>query len=73
MPQERLAKHTQHAKVSGNMPVRRPWTRWLNYIENLVWNRLGLYPSEMPSALVDREVRRFNVELLPPQPSRKSD
>ena len=43
-----------------------------DYIEDLGWNRLGLRPSEMMEVMEDREVWRLNLELLPPQPSRKS-
>ena len=43
-----------------------------NYIEDLEWNRLGLHPSEMMNVMEGREVRRLNLELLSPQPSRKS-
>ena len=71
MPHERLPQQTLYAKVSGKWPVGRPQTRWLDYIENLGWNRLGLYPSEMQSVLIYRDVWRLNLEL-PPQPSRKS-
>ena len=56
MPQGRLPKQTLYAKVNGKRPVKRPRTRWLDYFEDLGWNRLGLYPSEMQSVLVDREV-----------------
>ena len=72
MPHERLPKHKLYAKVSGKRPVRRPRTRWLDYIEDLGWNRLKLHPNEMQSVLEDREAWRHNLELLPPQPSRKS-
>ena len=73
MPRERLPKQTLYAaKVSGKRSVGKPRTRWLNYIEDLGWNRFGLYPSEMLSMLVDREVWRLNLELPPPQPSEKS-
>ena len=72
MPHQRLYKQTLYAEVSGKMPVGRPRTRWLHDIEDLGWNRLGLHPSEMQSALADREVRQVNLELLPSQPSRKS-
>ena len=51
-----LRKQTLYAKVYGKRPVGRPRTRWLDYIKDLVWNRLGLHPSEMRSVLVDREV-----------------
>ena len=52
-------------------PVGRPRTRWTDYIKDLGWNRLGLGPSEMMEVMEDREVWRFNLELLPPQPSRE--
>ena len=44
----------------------------INYIEDLGWNRLILRPSEMMEMMEDRELWRLNLELLPPQPSRKS-
>ena len=72
MPQERLPKQALHAKASGRRPVGRPRTRWTDYIEDLGWSRLGLRPSEMMEVMEDREVWRLNLELLPPQPSRKS-
>ena len=72
MPQKRLPKQALHAKANGRRPVGRPRTRWTDYIEDLGWNRLGLRPSEMMEVMEDREVWRLNLELLPPQPSRKS-
>ena len=72
MPQERLPKQALHAKANGRRPVGRPRTRWTDYIEDLGWNRLGLHPSEMMEVMEDREMWRLNLELLPPQPSRKS-
>ena len=69
---KRLFKQTLCAKVSGKRPVGKPRTRWLDYIEDLGWNRLGLYPSEMQYVLVDRAVWRLNLETLHLQPSRKS-
>ena len=62
MPQERLPKQALLAKAKGKRPVGRRKTRWTDYIEGLEWNRLGLQPSKMME----------NLELLPPQPSRKS-
>ena len=32
----------------------------------------GLHPSEMINVMEDRKIWRFNLKLLPPQPSRKS-
>ena len=69
MPQERLPKQALLAKANVRRPVGRPRTRWTDYIEDFGWNRLGLHPSEM---MEDREVWRRNLNLLPPQPSRKS-
>ena len=40
---ERLPKQTLYAKVSGRRPVGRSRTRWLDYIEDLGWNRLGFF------------------------------
>ena len=72
MPQERLPKQALLAKANGRRSVGRPRTRWTDYIEDLGWNRLGIRPSEMMEVMEDREVWRLNLELLPPQPSRKS-
>ena len=72
MPQERLPKQALCAIPNGKRPVGRPRLRWLNNIEGLGWNRLGLSLSEMKEMVEDRDVRRLNLELLPPQPSRKS-
>ena len=74
MLQERLPKQTFYTNMSGKRPIKRPRTRWLDYIEDdLGWNRLGLCPSEMQFVLMDREVWLLNLELLPPQPQEKSD
>ena len=72
MPQERLPKQALHAKANKRRPFGRPRPRWTDYIEALGWNRLGLQSSEMKEVMKDREVWRLNLELLPPQPSRKS-
>ena len=72
MPQERLPKQALLAKTNGRRSVGRPRTRWTDYIEDLGWNSLGLRPNEMMEVMEDREVWRLNLELLPPQPSRKS-
>ena len=72
MCQERLPKQALFAKANGRRPVGRPRSRWSNYIEDLGWNRLGLHSSKMMDVIKDREVWRLNLELLPPQPSRKS-
>ena len=72
MPQERLPKQALHAKANERRPVGRRRTRRTDYIKDLGWNRLGLRPSEMMEVMEDREVWRLNLELLPPQPSRKS-
>jgi len=69
MPQERLPKQALLEKVKRKRPVRRPRTRWADYIEVLGWNRLGLQPSEILEVVADRDVWRLNLELLAPQPS----
>ena len=73
MPQERLPKQALLAKASGKRPVARPRTRWTNYYDDLGWNHLRLYPSEIMDVMEAREVWWLNLELLPPQPSRKSE
>ena len=72
MPQERFPKQALLVKANGRRPVGRPRTRWTDYIEDLGWNLLGLHSSERIDVIKDREVWRLNLELLPPQPSRKS-
>ena len=71
MPHERLPKQSLYAKMSGKKPFRRRRTRWLVYIEDLGRNRLK-HSSEMQFVLVNREMWRFNLELLPLQHFRKS-
>ena len=61
------------AQANERRSVRRPKTRWNNYIEDIGWNRWGLHPSEMMDVMEDREVWLLNLELLPPQPTRKSE
>ena len=74
MPRKRLPKQAILATANGRRPVGRPRTRCTDYVEDLGvgWNGLGLHPSEMMEVMEDREVWWLNLELLPPQPSRKS-
>ena len=53
--QKRLSEQTLYGDVNGKKRVGRPRMTWLDYIEDLCWNRLGLSPSEMQSVLLDRE------------------
>ena len=46
MPQERLPKQALLAKANGRRSVGRPRTRWIDYIEDFGWNRLGLRQSK---------------------------
>ena len=46
--------------------IERPKTRWTDYIEDLGWNRLGLYPSKIMEGMEDSEMWWRNLELLPP-------
>jgi len=70
MPQKMFPKQAVLAKVKRKRPVGRPRTRWEDYTEVIGCNRLGLQPSEMMEVVADRDEWRFNLELLPPQPSR---
>ena len=51
--------------MNGKKPVGQPQTRWLDYIKDLDWNRLGLHRSEMQSALEGREVWRLLSSCCP--------
>ena len=51
-----LTIHTALAKANGRRPVGRPRTRWINYITDLGWNRLGLHPSEMMDVMEDHDM-----------------
>ena len=68
MPMERISKQALQARVVGTRPPDRPRRRWLDYIEDLGWYRLGLDPSDITKVVQDREVWRLNLELLPPRP-----
>ena len=72
MPQERLPKQALSAIPNGKRPVGRPRLGWINHIEDLGWNRLGLSLSEMKEVVMDRCVWRHNLELLPRDPSGKA-
>ena len=60
------------AKANGKTPVGRPRTGWTVYIEDLGWNSLVLYPSEMMDVIEDRQVWRLYLELLPHNPHGKA-
>ena len=70
IPSERLTKRTLYAKSIEKRPVGRP-KKCLDNINDCGWYRSRLR-SEMQSVLVDREVWRLNLELLPPQLSSKT-
>ena len=72
MPQKRLPKQALLAKANGKRLLGRCRTRWNNYIKDLEWNRLGFNPGDMMDTMENREVWRLNLELMPPQTSRKS-
>ena len=56
MPQERLSKQALLAKENGRRPVGRPSTKCTDYIKDLGWNRLRLYPSEITDVSEDLKV-----------------
>ena len=75
MSQERHPKQTLCAKVMRRGHLNGHLQDGL-ITEELGWNRLGLRPSEMQSALLSREVWRVgaakcNLELFPQQLSKK--
>ena len=74
MPHERNPKQNLNfiCENEGKRPIIRPWTKWLDYIVDLGWNRLGLHSSEMQFVLEDRENWRLNLELLSLQLSRNN-
>ena len=59
-------------KQNGKRPVGRPRTIWTNYIEDLGWDRLELYPSKMMEMMEDHEVWRLNLQFLPRKPHGKA-
>jgi len=60
--QQGFSKQALLVKVKRKRPVRRPRTRWEDYIEDLEWNRLGLQPSEMLEVVADRDVWQNGAE-----------
>ena len=47
MTHEQLPKQILYAKENWRRPHGRPRTTWLDYIDNLGWNRLGGHPGEL--------------------------
>ena len=70
MPQERIPKQALFATPHGKRPVGRSIKRWMDHVEDLGWNRLGLCLREMNEVVENRDVWRLNLELLPPLPLR---
>ena len=70
MSHERTVKQLMDALPSGKRPIGRPRTLWRNYVEDLVWSRLGILPVKLPLAAGDRDTWRSKLELQPPQPQK---
>ena len=64
---ERTAKQLMDALPSGKRPRGRPRNRWRNYVEDLVWSRLGIPPVKLPLVAGDWDAWISQLELLPPQ------
>ena len=64
MTQQRLLQKALLAKANRRGPVGRPRTRWINYIENLGWNRSGLHASEMLVVMEDRTCLVVSSNLM---------
>ena len=75
MPQEKHPKRALLARANGKRPDGRPRTiRWTNYTE--MWDGVArdlIHSSEMIEVMEERKVWLLNLELLPSQPSRKSE
>ena len=67
MPHERIAKQIMNALPSGKRPRGRPRNRWRNYVEDLTWSRLEIPPVKLLLTAGDRDVWRFQLEVLLPQ------
>ena len=73
MPQERLPKQALPAKANGRRPVDDQELDGPIYcIDDLVWNRMVLHPSEMINVTEDRAVWRLNLELCSLKPPEKA-
>jgi len=57
--------------ATGKRPKVCPRTRWLDYITDLAWSRLGVEPAELSELADDREVLQVLLGLLPSRPSPK--
>ena len=68
MSQERTAKKLLLCSTPiGRRPRGRPRTRWRDYVD-LSWSRLGIPEEHVYFVAEDRDVRRIQLELLPPRP-----
>ncbi|MHB9337741.1 RNA-directed DNA polymerase, partial [Fusobacterium pseudoperiodonticum] len=54
MSDDRIARRVLLAEPMGRRPRGRPRTRWLDYINNLVWSRLGIPPQHLQEVASDR-------------------
>ena len=72
MSHERTAKQLMDALPSGKRARGRPRTSWRNYVEDLFWSRRGIPPTKLPLVAGDCDAWKSQLELLPPNPKRKS-
>ena len=68
MPHQRLAKQVLLSKPRGKRRVGRPRTRWMDNIQALGEERLGIPPEELVSVANDRDHWKTLLGLLPPRP-----
>ena len=52
----------------GRMPKSGPKTRWRDYVENLIWSRLGIPAEHLPFVVMDRDTWMLQLKQLPPRP-----
>jgi exonuclease III len=70
MPQERIAHQILSAQPSGRRPRGRPRMRWMDQIQSISCDRLGIPYQELESMAKDRETWKSMLNMLPPRPER---
>ena len=66
----RIAHQILSAQPSGRRPRVRPRTRWMDQIQSISCDRLGIPYRELESMAKDRETWKSMLNMLPPRPER---
>jgi len=64
-PTKTKERHVLLAKSTGKRPRGRQRPRWIDYICDLAYSRLGVEPAELSEIVVDHEVFQVLLGLLP--------